>query len=622
MSSAMKLSPIHRVSQQVASHSVGISSSVHFRSIQPPAQNNFPRKTFASHTAASRFDHHTDVLIVGSGAAALVAALRAHSHGLRPLIVEKTSKVGGSTAYSGGGVWIPNNVISQAAGVQDTLEDALQYLEVTIGDLPSSTRARKMAFLEHGPRMVSFLRDLGFQWRWTGPYPDYYPWELGSKADGGRCIEPQIFDEKALGVYWRDRVNHNPAPIPPMYLSEGTRITRLGASWGDFTVAAGVMLRGLLYRLGGQRPVLGGLALIGRLLALNLQHNTSIWVDSPLIDLVTDDNGAVVGAVVEREGLPQTVRATRGVLLAAGGFAHNRRMRAEYMPAPASTRWTSASRGDMGDAILAGVRAGAQTSLLDDAWWGPAMIDPQDGSSMVFAIFERSRPFSIIVDASGRRFMNEAQSYSDAGQKIYQHHQDVGAIPAWLVMDWNHRKRYMFGTMLPRQENPASLASGVYFKADTIESLASQIQVDHDTLGTTISRFNAQCRNGVDVDFDRGSNTYDHFFGDPKIGPNPNMGPIEQGPFYACKIWPGDLGTKGGLLTDEFARVVRPDGNVLEGLYAAGNTSASVMGRRYAGAGATIGPAMTFAYIAMDHVSKRPTTSVTDAAHLSHRELP
>ena len=606
---ALKLNGIYRISGTVTSDRVDISSTARFRGVQPPAPNGQSRKTFASHRAPAHFDHHTDVLIVGSGGAALVAALRAHSHGLKPLIVEKTSKIGGSTAYSGGGVWIPNNVVSQSAGVQDSLEDALQYLAVTIGDHPSSTPARKRAFLGQGPRMVSFLQDLGFKWRWTGPYPDYYPWEAGGKGDGGRCIESQHFDEKKLGPYWQDRINHSPAPIPPMYLAEGTRITRLGASWGDFTVATSVMLRGLLGRLQGKRPVLGGLALVGRLLALNLRHSTPIWLDSPLVDLVTDHNGAVIGAVVDREGLPQTIRASRAVLLVAGGFAHNRHMRAKHMPAPASTRWTSASRGDTGDAILAGVRAGAQTALLDDAWWGPAIIDPRDGSSMVFAIFERSRPFSIIVDAAGRRFMNEAQSYSDAGQQMYQRQKDVGAVPAWMIMDWNHRRRYLFGTMLPRQESPESLAGGVYYKADTIGSLAGQIQVDEATLRTTIERFNTQCRNGVDDDFGRGSNAYDNFFGDPKIGPNPNMGPIETAPFYACKIWPGDLGTKGGLLSDEFARVIKPDGQVLEGLYAAGNTSASVMGRRYPGAGGTIGPAMTFAYIAVNHASGQSSVS-------------
>lgn len=562
------------------------------------------QRTYASQaTKVSKLDHQTDVLIVGSGAGSLVAALRARWYGLDVTVIEKTSKIGGSSAFSGGGLWIPNNTVSQEAGVQDSEEDAIKYMEGVIGDVPSSSQERKLAFLQNGPKMVSFLRDQGFRWRWSGTYPDYYPWEPGAAKDGGRCIESHIFDGKQLGE-WKDRINTPPTIVPPAYLAELKRLTRMAASFGDFFFTVRIVLRGLARQLIGQRPLTCGLALVGGLLKLNLERKTCILTNSPLVDLIMDENGDVIGAVVEREGLTRTIRATKGVLLGAGGFAHNKDMRTMYMPAPASSRWTSTPTCDTGDAIQAAMKVCAATTLLDDAWWGPSFIDPKDGSSIVFGIFERSRPFSIVVDSSGSRFFNEAESYSDAGQRIYEHHQKVSAVPAWLILDWNHRKRYMFGTMLARQESTASLQSGVYYRDNTISGLASQIGIDPERLLNTITRFNRMARTGIDEDFGRGSNSYDNFFGDPKIRPNPNLGPIEKAPFYAIKIWPGDLGTKGGLLTDEHARVLDKSGKPITGLYATGNTTASVMGRRYPGAGATLGPAMTFGYIAVDHIAQ------------------
>jgi succinate dehydrogenase/fumarate reductase flavoprotein subunit len=354
----------------------------------------------------------------------------------------------------------------------------------------------------------------------------------------------------------------------------------------------------------GQKLSSMGRGLIARLLHLNIQQGTSINTEHAFAKLLTRDDGAVTGAEVQtRDGLLH-IKA-KSVILAAGGFARNKVMREATLPSPASTEWTSVQAGDDGDAIRAGTSIGADTALMDDAWWGPTIIDPVTNKPW-FLLIERARPHCIMVDAEGSRFMNEAESYTDAGHHQYERNTKVKAIPCWLIMDATHRKRYMFGPKLfARMKIPQkALDEGRIFKADSLEALASQIGVDPSGLRTTITRYNSICTTGIDTDFQKGNNAYDNFFGDPKVKPNPNMGPLETAPFYAVPVWPGDLGTKGGLLTDEFQRVLRKDGTVVEGLYACGNTAASIMGRTYLGAGSTLGPAMTHGFIAANHLQK------------------
>ncbi|MCL2757484.1 MAG: FAD-binding protein, partial [Coriobacteriia bacterium] len=271
-------------------------------------------------------------------------------------------------------------------------------------------------------------------------------------------------------------------------------------------------------------------------------------------------------------------------------------------PKPISTEWTSANPGDLGDGIIAGMDVGAATALMDDAWWGPTLINP-NGSAQ-FMIWERSNPFSIIVDMAGSRFMNESASYVDCGHWMYEHNEKVPCIPAYMIIDSNHRKRYMLGMMMPKSNSKAAFSSGFLTQANTLEELAEKVHIDAAALKSTVERFNGFCVTGIDEDFGRGDNAYDRFYSDAADAkPNPNLGPIAVPPFYALKVWPGDLSTKGGLLTDEFARVLDLSGAVIEGLYATGNNSAAVMGRTYPGAGSTIGQAMTFGYVAAKHAT-------------------
>ncbi|TWU71614.1 hypothetical protein ED733_000683 [Metarhizium rileyi] len=557
-----------------------------------------PRQSFDQTT----FDTEVDVLIIGGGAAGLTASLRAHSRGLKPLIVEKSDQFGGSSAYSGGSLWIPRNRLAREAGIRDSKENALKYMETLIGDVgPASTRQRRVAYLDQGPFMVDFLTNLGFNWEIAKGMLDYHPKVPGALPRFGRTIEAGSFDLNRLKE-WQTLLRMRPKPQPPISTDEYRSLTAMGSSAKEFVKGVRIICRVMWLRAAGEARVTFGQSLVGQLLHLNQQSGLSLWRSTSLVDIIQQSDGTVTGARVQRDNQIRSIRARRGVLLCAGGFAHNQAMRDQYGQAPASIEWTNTPKGDTGDAIRAGMKLGAATALMDDAWWGPTSIDPVAGENF-FAMQERSRPFSIIVDSTGSRFMNESASYFTCGQNQYARNRKVKAIPAWLVLDANHRKRYALGSLLPRQKPKTGVEAGHLYTANTVTELASQIGVDPSNLQATVSRFNAMAEAGVDRDFGRGSDEFDNYFGDPKVTPNPNLGPISAAPYYAVPVFPGDLGTKGGLVTDEHARVLKEDGSVIEGLYATGNTSASVMGRTYPGAGATLGPALTFAYIAVNHMA-------------------
>ncbi|KAF2092959.1 fumarate reductase/succinate dehydrogenase flavo protein domain-containing protein [Rhizodiscina lignyota] len=555
-----------------------------------------------------------DVLIIGSGAAAMTAALRAKSLGLSPLIVEKASKIGGTSAYSGGGLWIPNSGIH--SGVDDSPEEALKYLESVVEDVgPASSRERKVAFLENGPRMVKFLADQGYRWMPSKGYPDYFPEAPGGKT-GGRTVEPRLFDLNKLGE-WKDKLNFNPIrpPTVPMHTFELAKLVRIRGSWeGTFTAMEIFGLRKYSRTILGQWPVTIGVSMTGQLLYLCLQNDIPIWTDSPMKELVVQD-GRVTGAVIQKQGGEEIViDAPKGVLLAAGGFSRNSEMRKRFQAPGISAEWTSASPTDTGEAITAAMNIGAATALLDEAWWGATIVDPATGQPY-WTIYERALPHSIIVDNKGQRFTNEAQSYNAFGRALWDQNKAVpgSAVPAYLILDTNHRNSYLLATkFLPGITPQSALDSGMITKAATLKELAEKLSIDDSALQSTVSRFNGFAAKGVDEDFNRGRSYYDNFIGDPTHKPNPNLGGIDSAPFYALRIWPGDLGTKGGVLTDEYGRALKNSKNgkteVISGLYAVGNSSASVMGRTYAGAGATLGPALTFAYIAAGHMGGAETS--------------
>ena len=537
-----------------------------------------------------------EVVVVGSGAAGMTAALAAAHHGLDVVVIEKTGRFGGSTARSGGGVWIPGNEVLRRAGVADTPEQASAYLaHVVDGCVPA---ARQRALLEHGPAMLGFVRaHTPVDFAWVPDYADYYPEAPGGLAKG-RSIEPVPLNARVLGP---ELTHLNPPYLP---VPDGVTITQRDYRWLSLgprhpramLAAARVAGRMARARVLRQRALSLGQALAAGLRAGLLAKQVPVWLDTPMTGLHIVD-GRVAGVQVTRDGQPALILASRGVILAAGGFERNEQMRQRYQRAPIGVDWTTGAAGNTGDAIIAGEAAGAALDLMDDAWWGPSIPLP---SGPFFCLAERSLPGCILVNGAGQRFVNESAPYVDAVHAMYAGHSPaVPHIPSWLVTDQRYRDSYVFAGLPPGKRLPRRwYAVGAVVQAPAVAELAGQIGVDAAGLAVTIAKFNEFAAAGRDTDFHRGDSAYDRYYGDPRQRPNPNLAPLARPPFYAFKIVPGDLGTKGGLRTDERARVLRGDGTPIPGLYAAGNTSAAVMGHSYAGAGATIGPAMTFGYIA------------------------
>lgn len=543
-----------------------------------------------------------DIVIIGSGAGGMTAALAAHEAGLKPLIVEKTRYYGGSTARSGGGIWIPCNHLMRAAGVADSFEEARHYLQVTVGD--RSPAASRDMYLRQSVQMIEWLgRKSDLQCSYLPGWADYYPELPGGKAQG-RAVEAQLFDGNALGA---DLAQLRPPviPIPAGLTFTAGEYNRLGLvmrTWQGKRTALRIGLRLIGARLTGRKTLMMGQALIGRLRLSLKKRGIPLWLDTPMKDLIID-GGRVLGVRVEKNGQPRDIIARKGVILAAGCFAHNLDMRLKYQKHPITTDWTVASEGNTGDGILAGQRAGAAIDLMDEAWWGPTSLPP--GTPPFFHVAERGFPGLIMVNQKGRRFTNESASYVEVVQAMYRlHTEDDPHVPCWFVFDQRYLNNYIFASLFPHQPLPREmLDSGYIRKAGTIAGLAGQLGIDAAVLGETVNRFNGHAKAGRDPDFGRGDSAYNRYFGDPTNKPNPNLAPIDKAPFYAVKVFAGDLGTKGGLVTDEYARVKRGDGSVIEGLYAVGNSSASVMGATYPGPGATIGPAMTFGYVAARHAA-------------------
>jgi 3-oxosteroid 1-dehydrogenase len=536
-----------------------------------------------------------DVVVVGSGAAGMTAALTAAKHGLSCVVLEKAPTFGGSAARSGAGIWIPNNPVILAAGVPDTPAKAAAYLAAVVG--PDVSAARQQAFLGNGPAMISFvLANSPLRFRWMEGYSDYYP-ELPGGLPGGRSMEPDQLDGNILGA---ELAHLNPAymAVPAgmvVFSADYKWLTLAAVSAKGAAVATECLARGTNAALLGQKPLTMGQSLAAGLRAGLLTAQVPVWLNTPLTDLFME-SGAVTGAVVTQNGASGLVRARRGVIVGSGGFEHNAAMRAEFQRQPIGTAWTVGAKENTGDGIQAGRRAGAALDLMDDAWWGPAIPLPDQP---YFCLAERTLPGGLLVNAAGARFVNEAGPYSDVVHTMYDRDPSAPDIPAWLVVDQNYRNRYLFKDVAPTFTFPDSwYTSGAAYKAWTLDDLAGRIGVPAAALRTTVSRFNSLALSGTDSDFHRGDSVYDHYYTDPAVLPNSCLAPLWLPPFHAFRIVPGDLGTKGGLRTDARARVLRPDGTVIPGLYAAGNASAAVMGHSYAGAGSTIGPAMTFGYIA------------------------
>jgi 3-oxosteroid 1-dehydrogenase len=541
-----------------------------------------------------------DFVIIGSGAASVCAALVMKDAGKSALIIEKEHLFGGSTALSGGVIWIPNNPVQQAAGVKDSVEDARAYLDACAGpESKGSSRARRDAYLAKGPAAIAFLQDHGLKLLHAHNYACYHEGDYPGGCAGGRAIVPEIFDLNALGEH-AGEIDYSPE-FPPMTMGETSWLTLFGRGWKSKRIALQVGLRMMQNKLIGRKLVGLGRSLQGRLLQIALRNKIAYWLGTPVVDLVTQD-GAVTGVIARRGGRDLTVKARLGVLINSGGFSHDKAMREAFTRQPAELEWSVSNPGDTGEVLKIAMALGADTENMDLLWWVPGTLPPEGGTNV--HVFEHARPHAIVVDQSGQRFTNEATSYVQIGLNFYERNKTVPCIPSWIIIDSRHRERYLFISAAPRKTPQSWIDSGFMKKADTIEDLARQCDLPPEQLSATIERFNGFAREGADHDFHRGRSAYARFLGDPTHKPNASLGTIEKPPFYAVQLWPRDVGTCGGLVTDEHARVLAVGGKVIPGLYATGNATSSVCGPSYPGAGASIGASLTFGFIAANHAAR------------------
>jgi succinate dehydrogenase/fumarate reductase flavoprotein subunit len=544
-------------------------------------------------------DTTVDLLVVGSGTG-MAAALAARELGLSVLIVEKSSHVGGSTARSGGALWLPASPILREAGANDTVERAATYLDSVVAG--SAAPQRSAEFVAHVGATVEMLRrTTPLRLFWARDYSDYHPEEPGGSAAGRTC-ECHPFDTSMLGPY-RTRLR-------PGVLEAGVSIPTTGADYRWMNLVARVPRKGIPTfarrvaqgfggRLLGRRYAAGGQGLMAGLFTGVLRAGIPVWTDTTLLRL-TGDGDRVSGAVVDHDGREVTITARRGVVLATGGFDHSMDMRWKFQSESLGANVSLGAESNTGDGIRAGQDVGADIDLMDQAWWFPA-IAPLPGKPPAVMLAERSLPGCLIVDQHGRRFANESADYMSFGQRLLELERSGSPVEAmWIVFDQQYRNSYVFGAELfPRMRLPqAWYDAGIAVRSDSLAGLGAQMGVPVAEFFETMTRFNQNASAGADPDYGRGQSAYDRYYGDPTIRPNPNLRPLVNGPFYAVKMVLSDLGTCGGLKTDERARVLREDGAAIPGLYAIGNTAANAFGTTYPGAGATIAQGLVYGYIA------------------------
>ncbi len=554
-----------------------------------------------------------DVIVVGSGGAGMTAAAVAANEGLTVLLLEKEAFYGGTTALSGGGIWIPNNHHMQSVGEKDSFEEALRYLDETVGE--QSSPEKKHAFLTHAPKMLSYMEaHTQLQMIPYDKYPDYYPDKPGARLRG-RSLEPVAFDGKQLN-------GHFYALRPPMRegmimggmmvgTSDIKHLLSAGKSWQSLRYVLKLVM-GHLLDIGGRRKyrrgtrLVMGNAMIARLRMTLENLKVPVWLETSVDKLLISAN-RIQGVEITHHGQRQTLIAKKGVVLASGGFPGNQSLREKWLPKPTYSGWTVAPTSNTGDGITMATESGAAISNQQAAWWMPtSLMRRDDGSISRFPhVIDRAKPGVIAVNKAGERFTNEAASYLDFVKDMLKANEATASVPAYLIADANTVNKFGLGLCLPVLSSKKELINkGYLYKGATLTELAHQLDIDADGLEMTAERYSEFAVKGVDKDFAKGSNEYDRHYGDPDCKPNPCLKPLTKGPFYAVKIYPGDIGTICGLQTNEYAQVMDKKGHVLEGLYAAGNDHASVMGNTYPGAGSTLGPGLTFAYVAARHMAQ------------------
>jgi 3-oxosteroid 1-dehydrogenase len=552
----------------------------------------------------SDFDETFDFVVVGSGGGSMCAALAMRAGGKSVLICEKTDLIGGTTARSGGVMWIPDNPFMARDGVADSPERAATYLDTLVGDAadaPGTSPERRRVYIDQAPRMIDFLLKQGIKLTRVRRWPDYYDDLPGGSADG-RTVIADLFDLNRLGP-WKQRLRPGflmmPATLPEMMALPTFRRT-----WTGKRAMARVALRTVTSRLTGRRYASAGAGLQGWMLDAALRAGADIRTGTPVSELVVDD-GRATGVVAVRDGRPWRVGARLGVLVNAGGFAKNQAMRDRWQPGT-RIEWSMAAPGDTGEMIEEMVRHGACLAQMEERVGYQTTIPPgaEDADVKPPAQAMTAAPHAILVDRTGVRYQNEGGSYMAYCKGMMERDKSVPAVPSFAVFDSSFMRSYMLGGTMPGSRKPQRwFDEGYLRKADTIEALARAIGAPPANLVATVARFNGFVERGRDEDFGRGDRAYDNWLGDQSHRPSPTLGTIAEAPFYAVPVLPGDVSTYGGVVTDADARVLREDGTAIDGLYATGVSTASVMGRAYPGAGASVGPSFTWGYVAAKHAA-------------------
>jgi len=556
-------------------------------------------------TAMTNWDEEVDVVVVGSGAGGMLSGLVAARNRADVLIVEKAPLWGGTSATSGAGIWIPGSDIARKAGFEDNLDDAFAYLRALSADNVPDENIR--AYVDNAGPMLNWLTSNTVIDYFAAPYPDYHAENPGGSPTGYRTHLPNPVDGKLLGDDLKTQRFPSPAASLFGYINWNFNETYelLYRTKGWATHLALNMAKywfdwPFRFTSRKDRRLTLGNALTGALRLALKQANVPLWLETPLTELVREDGGRITGVVVERYGKPYRIQARKGVVLAAGGFDKNQAMRDANAPLYPTAQFSGGVTSNTGDSIRAGQAVGADTMNMQSAWAAPVFYVPGEDRGRLCTI-ERALPGCMMVNQRGERFLNEAASYHIVGQQMARRQRDHGdASPCWMIFDHKYRHQFPMGPLYPLIPDwmHRGEVQSILKKAKSIEALAGEIGVDPAGLSATVSRFNQFAAKGEDPDYHRGEAAYDKMYGDPRHAPNPCLRPIDQGPFYAMPIYPGDIGTNGGLRTNARAQVVDDAGQPIPGLYAVGNNAASAMGESYPGAGVTIGPAMTFGYIA------------------------
>ena len=563
------------------------------------------------------WDYEYDVVVVGSGNGALTSALCAHDGGAKTLVIEKSDQFGGTSATSGGGVWIPNNRYAKAENVDDSDQDARDYIN-SVSPKGKINEDLIETYIIEGPRMIDYLHENSIvKYRNLSYYPDYFPDNPGGKG-GNRSMEPEPISGTKLGndlAKLREQHPQTAFTMGPINMNftqvEGQLL--LGALPGWKSLFAKLITKYIFdipmrFKWGWKdRRLTMGNAGVARLILSLKDRDVDLWIDTGMTDLI-ENKGKVIGIKANKYGSEINIKANKGVILASGGFEKDQNLREQYLPQPTNSDWSAGNIYNTGDALKVALKLGADTHQMDTGWWSTVMKVPNQEKGWL-SMVDKSMPGNYTVNKNGERFSNESQNYvSFVDDMFKQYAEGNPCAPCYMIFDSNFRKNrpcgpLLQGTMQPDSSVPKEWWTPSFLsKGDTLEELAEIVGIDPQGLLKTQAKVNKFSKTGKDLDLKRGDSVYDRYYGDPSVTPNPCLASLDKGPFYCMVLYPGEMGTAGGLVIDVNARVLKADGVAIPGLYACGNCTTALL-PKYPGPGSTLGPAMTFGYLAAKHIT-------------------